>query len=322
MTTQYEVDVAGRLEAAALPHAVRGALAGDRRHLAAGSGSSRCSGTSTRETTSRTLASPRSSGTSNAACGPGRSSSCTTSIPGRVRALPKILQAIRAPRPARRVRPGAARDRSACAAASDARTIRPREAHRRDDRARRRRRRRRRRSAARLPGVKTPTRNISCFYVPIKPTARGNLLCNIKTSLYSRAAAERLPGAGGPRLARLRAAHRRQGAAGLHRWSPLRHRPRHADVRRARLRPHVAFARLHVHVARHRAHVHERARARPVPVARVVPALVADASSRARAGRRPSRAGGSAAPRRSRRAPPPAAARRCTSTTSRACTRR
>lgn len=41
--------------------------------------------------------------------------------------------------------------------------------------------------AARLPGVKTPTRNISCFYVPIKPTARGNLLCNIKVSLYSRA---------------------------------------------------------------------------------------------------------------------------------------
>lgn len=41
--------------------------------------------------------------------------------------------------------------------------------------------------AARLPGVKTPTGNISCFYVPIKPTARGNLLCNIKTSLYSRA---------------------------------------------------------------------------------------------------------------------------------------
>jgi hypothetical protein len=41
--------------------------------------------------------------------------------------------------------------------------------------------------AARLPGVKTPTRNISCFFVPIKPTARGNLLCNIRTSSYSRA---------------------------------------------------------------------------------------------------------------------------------------
>jgi hypothetical protein len=41
--------------------------------------------------------------------------------------------------------------------------------------------------AARLPGVKTPTRNIACFYVPIKPTARGNLLCSIKASLYSRA---------------------------------------------------------------------------------------------------------------------------------------
>jgi hypothetical protein len=43
-------------------------------------------------------------------------------------------------------------------------------------------------SAARpLPGVKTPTRNISCFYVPIKPTARGNLLCDIKRSAYARA---------------------------------------------------------------------------------------------------------------------------------------
>jgi hypothetical protein len=41
--------------------------------------------------------------------------------------------------------------------------------------------------AAPLPGVKTPTRNISCFYVPIKPTTRGNLLCDIKTSSYSRA---------------------------------------------------------------------------------------------------------------------------------------
>ena len=40
--------------------------------------------------------------------------------------------------------------------------------------------------AARLPGVKTPTRNISCFYVPIKPTANGNLLCDIKQSSYSR----------------------------------------------------------------------------------------------------------------------------------------
>jgi hypothetical protein len=41
--------------------------------------------------------------------------------------------------------------------------------------------------AALLPGVKTPTLNISCFYVPIKPTARGNLLCDIKRSSYSRA---------------------------------------------------------------------------------------------------------------------------------------
>jgi hypothetical protein len=42
-------------------------------------------------------------------------------------------------------------------------------------------------SAAPLPGVKTPTRNISCFYVPIKPTSRGNLLCAIAKSSYSQA---------------------------------------------------------------------------------------------------------------------------------------
>ena len=40
--------------------------------------------------------------------------------------------------------------------------------------------------AARLPGVKTPTRNISCFWVPIKPTTRGNLLCDIKQASYTR----------------------------------------------------------------------------------------------------------------------------------------
>ena len=38
-----------------------------------------------------------------------------------------------------------------------------------------------------LPGVKTPTRNISCFYVPIKPTTHGNLLCAVAVSSYSRA---------------------------------------------------------------------------------------------------------------------------------------
>jgi hypothetical protein len=42
-----------------------------------------------------------------------------------------------------------------------------------------------------LPGVKTPTRNISCFYVPIKPTTRGNLLCAIAKSSYSRAEQDR-----------------------------------------------------------------------------------------------------------------------------------
>jgi hypothetical protein len=38
--------------------------------------------------------------------------------------------------------------------------------------------------AARLPGVKTPSRNIGCFYVPIRPTAHGNLLCDIGRASY------------------------------------------------------------------------------------------------------------------------------------------
>jgi hypothetical protein len=42
-------------------------------------------------------------------------------------------------------------------------------------------------AAARLPGVRTPTRNISCFYVPIRPTAHANLLCNIEHSSYAAA---------------------------------------------------------------------------------------------------------------------------------------
>jgi hypothetical protein len=42
-------------------------------------------------------------------------------------------------------------------------------------------------AAARLPGVKTPSQNISCFYVPQRPTTHGNLLCNIKQAAYTRA---------------------------------------------------------------------------------------------------------------------------------------
>ena len=40
-------------------------------------------------------------------------------------------------------------------------------------------------AAARLPGVKTPSRNISCFYVPVRPTTHSNLLCNIKQAVYT-----------------------------------------------------------------------------------------------------------------------------------------
>ncbi|HET7647168.1 MAG TPA: DUF6636 domain-containing protein [Gaiellaceae bacterium] len=40
--------------------------------------------------------------------------------------------------------------------------------------------------AAPLPGVKTPTRNISCFVVPIRPTTRSTLLCDIHRASYLR----------------------------------------------------------------------------------------------------------------------------------------
>jgi hypothetical protein len=40
-------------------------------------------------------------------------------------------------------------------------------------------------AAAKLPGVRTPSKNITCFYVPIRPTTRGSLLCNIKQASYT-----------------------------------------------------------------------------------------------------------------------------------------
>jgi hypothetical protein len=40
-------------------------------------------------------------------------------------------------------------------------------------------------AAARLPGVKTPSQNISCFYVPQRPTTHGSLLCDIKQAVYT-----------------------------------------------------------------------------------------------------------------------------------------
>jgi hypothetical protein len=39
--------------------------------------------------------------------------------------------------------------------------------------------------AARLPGVRTPSRNIRCFSVPIRPTTHANLLCDIKHASYT-----------------------------------------------------------------------------------------------------------------------------------------
>jgi hypothetical protein len=42
--------------------------------------------------------------------------------------------------------------------------------------------------AAPLPGVRTPTGNIRCFYVPIKPTTHGTLLCDLKHADYARIA--------------------------------------------------------------------------------------------------------------------------------------
>jgi hypothetical protein len=36
-----------------------------------------------------------------------------------------------------------------------------------------------------LPGVRTPSHNISCFVVPIKPTSHANLLCDIHRASYT-----------------------------------------------------------------------------------------------------------------------------------------
>ena len=39
-------------------------------------------------------------------------------------------------------------------------------------------------SGARLPGLQTPSRNISCFFIPDWPTEHGVLLCSIRVALY------------------------------------------------------------------------------------------------------------------------------------------
>lgn len=46
-------------------------------------------------------------------------------------------------------------------------------------------------AAARLPGVKTPSRNISCSYVPQRPTKHSSLLCDIKQAVYTKALQDR-----------------------------------------------------------------------------------------------------------------------------------
>ena len=38
-----------------------------------------------------------------------------------------------------------------------------------------------------LPGVETPSRNIGCFYVPIRPGTHANLLCRIAKAGYANA---------------------------------------------------------------------------------------------------------------------------------------
>jgi hypothetical protein len=40
-------------------------------------------------------------------------------------------------------------------------------------------------AAARLPGVRTPSKNISCFYIPRQSTTQGSLLCGIKQAAYT-----------------------------------------------------------------------------------------------------------------------------------------
>jgi hypothetical protein len=45
--------------------------------------------------------------------------------------------------------------------------------------------------AAPLPGVQTPTGNIRCFYVPIKPTRHGTLLCEVKQADFAQIAQQK-----------------------------------------------------------------------------------------------------------------------------------
>ena len=126
--------------------------------------------------------------------------------------------------------------------------------------------------AAPLPGVKTPTRNISCFYVPIKPTTRGNLLCAIRTSSYSRAEQDGCQARAGLDWHgfELSTSGKAQPVCtGGVLYDIGRDTPTFVVLAYGRT---WQLARVLVHVARQRAHVHERARARPLPVARLVPA--------------------------------------------------
>lgn len=40
-------------------------------------------------------------------------------------------------------------------------------------------------AAAQLPGIRTPSGNIACFVVPVRPTVHSNLLCTIRSASYS-----------------------------------------------------------------------------------------------------------------------------------------
>ena len=129
---------------------------------------------------------------------------------------------------------------------------------------------------ARLPGVKTPSRNIGCFYVPIKPTMHGNLLCDIHDASYlrtSKGAASLPPDLTGTvshsyGIGRARSSAR---AGRCTTWAATR-RPTPWALWKA-----VVLPLFLVHLPRHRVDVHERSRSRFVPVARVLAHLVAAA---------------------------------------------
>ena len=108
--------------------------------------------------------------------------------------------------------------------------------------------------------MRTPTRNISCFYVPIKPTARGNLLCDIKRAGYIHALQTKCSSPPiGLDWHGFTLPQSRKARGHLLGW---RSSTTSVETRRSSSpspTADMAVPRLHLHLQDHRAHVHEPA---------------------------------------------------------------